>query len=209
MSMTKVTSGIIDTVDASKITGTMPAIDGSALTNLPAGGTWVPLQEVIADNTSTSVSFTGPMFSSTYTNYVIVFNRVLPANQNVELLYEFYQNSAWTSASYRYSHWGYTVNGVEKTGYSTSNTKGRLISGTLASDAYAGIGGIIRCWCPTAVGYPSWRVESSLLPYSGYPMQSTGVIQAWNSGLVTNMRFSVSSGNMASGEFRLYGIKDS
>jgi hypothetical protein len=38
MSMTKVTSGIIDTVDASKITGTMPAIDGSALTNLPAGG---------------------------------------------------------------------------------------------------------------------------------------------------------------------------
>ena len=36
--MTKVTSGIIDTVDASKITGTMPAIDGSALTNLPAGG---------------------------------------------------------------------------------------------------------------------------------------------------------------------------
>ena len=92
MSMTKVTSGIIDTLDASKLTGAMPAMDGSALTNLPAGGTWIPLQEVIADNTSTSVSFTGPMFSSTYTNYVIVFNRVLPANQNVELLYEFYQN---------------------------------------------------------------------------------------------------------------------
>jgi hypothetical protein len=42
MSMTKVTSGIIDTVDASKITGAMPAIDGSALTGidaLPAVGT--------------------------------------------------------------------------------------------------------------------------------------------------------------------------
>ena len=42
MSMTKVTSGIIDTVDASKITGTMPAIDGSNLTGidaLPAAGT--------------------------------------------------------------------------------------------------------------------------------------------------------------------------
>ena len=42
MSMTKVTSGIIDTLDASKITGTMPAIDGSNLTGidaLPAAGT--------------------------------------------------------------------------------------------------------------------------------------------------------------------------
>ena len=38
MSMTKVTSGIIDTVDASKITGAMPAIDGSALTGIEGGG---------------------------------------------------------------------------------------------------------------------------------------------------------------------------
>jgi len=38
MSMTKVTSGIIDTLDASKITGTMPAIDGSALTGIEGGG---------------------------------------------------------------------------------------------------------------------------------------------------------------------------
>ena len=38
MSMTKVTSGIIDSVDASKITGAMPAIDGSALTGIGGGG---------------------------------------------------------------------------------------------------------------------------------------------------------------------------
>lgn len=42
MSFTKIESGMIDTVDASKITGALPAIDGSALTGidaLPAVGT--------------------------------------------------------------------------------------------------------------------------------------------------------------------------
>jgi hypothetical protein len=42
MSMTKVESGMIDTLDASKLTGAMPAMDGSALTGidaLPAAGT--------------------------------------------------------------------------------------------------------------------------------------------------------------------------
>ena len=38
MSMTKVTSGIIDTLDASKLTGIMPAMDGSALTGIGGGG---------------------------------------------------------------------------------------------------------------------------------------------------------------------------
>lgn len=38
MSMTKVTNNIIEAVDASKLTGSLPAVDGSALTNLPAGG---------------------------------------------------------------------------------------------------------------------------------------------------------------------------
>ena len=46
MSMTKVTSGIIDTVDASKITGAMPAIDGSALTGIESGGGGKILQVV-------------------------------------------------------------------------------------------------------------------------------------------------------------------
>ena len=42
MSMTKVEGGMVESLDASKITGTMPAIDGSALTGidaLPAVGT--------------------------------------------------------------------------------------------------------------------------------------------------------------------------
>ena len=38
MSMTKVTNNIIEAVDASKITGAMPAIDGSALTGIEGGG---------------------------------------------------------------------------------------------------------------------------------------------------------------------------
>ena len=50
MSMTKVTSGIIDTVDASKITGTMPAIDGSALTGIGGGG---KVLQVVSNHLST------------------------------------------------------------------------------------------------------------------------------------------------------------
>ena len=36
MSMTKVENSVIESLDASKLTGTLPAIDGSSLTNLPA-----------------------------------------------------------------------------------------------------------------------------------------------------------------------------
>ena len=38
MSITKVKEGFIETLDASKLTGVLPAIDGSALTDLPGGG---------------------------------------------------------------------------------------------------------------------------------------------------------------------------
>ena len=39
MSITKVREGFIETLDASKLTGTLPAIDGSALTGLPPSAT--------------------------------------------------------------------------------------------------------------------------------------------------------------------------
>jgi hypothetical protein len=52
MSMTKVTSGIIDTLDASKITGTMPAIDGSALTGIGGGG---KVLQVVSNHKSNQV----------------------------------------------------------------------------------------------------------------------------------------------------------
>jgi len=39
MSVTKITDDNIDSMNAAKLTGVLPAMDGSALTNLPAGGT--------------------------------------------------------------------------------------------------------------------------------------------------------------------------
>ena len=36
MSTTKVTTDLINTLDASKLTGTLPAISGASLTNLPS-----------------------------------------------------------------------------------------------------------------------------------------------------------------------------
>jgi hypothetical protein len=38
MSVTKITDDNIDSMNAAKLTGVLPAMDGSALTNLPAGG---------------------------------------------------------------------------------------------------------------------------------------------------------------------------
>ena len=38
MSITKVTDDIIETIDSSRLTGSLPAIDGANLINMPAGG---------------------------------------------------------------------------------------------------------------------------------------------------------------------------
>jgi hypothetical protein len=70
MALSKVVNNSIESVDAAKLTGTLPAISGANLTNMAAGGAWNLITTTTA-STSSSISFTG--LSSTYATYAIVW----------------------------------------------------------------------------------------------------------------------------------------
>ena len=235
MSVTKITDDNIESLDASKITGAMPAIDGSALTGIDAlpavgtsgnvltsdgtnwasgvaaGGTWIPLQEVIADNTSTSISFSAPAFTSAYTNYVIVFNDWNPATTNTKAYYEYYgvSGSAWLSSAYKWSHSSFDAYGIERRGSAISGSKGEMLDDNLEGGASHGFNGIIHCYNPLSTNHPTFGMTSSFMPWTGYFKTMTSCLANSTAGGVSNIRFSMSSGNIETGVFRLYGIKDS
>jgi hypothetical protein len=175
------------------------------------GGTWVPLQEVIADNTSTSIAFSAPAFTSTYTNYVIVFNDWNPATTNTTGYYEYYgvSGSAWLSSLYKWAHLGYDAYGVERRGSAVSGSKGEISDTNLEGGASHGLNGIIHCWDPLSTNHPTFLLTASFMPYTGYFKPTTSCLANSTAGGVSNIRFSMSSGNIETGEFRLYGIKDS
>ena len=173
------------------------------------GGTWIPLQEVEANNSSTSITFTEPAFNATYTNYVIIFNKLNAATANAQPRYEFYSGS-WLSANYRWAHFGYDANNNER---KDSNqgvaTIGDLDGWGIEGGSAHGLNGIIHCWNPLAAVQPTFHMALSGMSYTGYFKVSQGVLANGTTGAVTNMRFSLSTGNIETGEFRLYGIKDS
>ena len=172
------------------------------------GGTWIPLQEVEANNSSTSITFTEPAFNATYTNYVIIFNKLNAATANAQPRYEFYSGS-WLSANYRWAHFGYDANNNER---KDSNqgvaTIGDLDGWGIEGGSAHGLNGIIHCWNPLAAVQPTFHMALSGMSYTGYFKVSQGVLANGTTGAVTNMRFSLSTGNIETGEFRLYGIKD-
>jgi len=59
---------------AANLTGTLPAISGASLTNLPAGGAWTVLATATASSAAT-VDFNG-YFTSAYDNYVLAMNTI-------------------------------------------------------------------------------------------------------------------------------------
>ncbi|SUZ93798.1 uncharacterized protein METZ01_LOCUS46652 [marine metagenome] len=177
-----------------------------------AGGGWEPLQAVIADNTSTSVAFVEPAFSATYTNYVVVFNTWKPATTNTRAYYEFYTGSAWLGAGYKWSHHGYDANVTFRQGNNTAGASavGDFCDGWhLEGTSPHTFNGVLYCWDPLAATQKNFSMMSSRMSYAGYFINQTSVLAHSTTTAITNIRLSMSSGNIETGEFRLYGIKDS
>jgi len=77
-----VTDAKIAGMSSSKLSGALPAIDGSALTNLPAGGAWT-LIGTVEGTASTSLTVTG--LDSTYDTYMIVVSDLLYSSDGQNL----------------------------------------------------------------------------------------------------------------------------
>ena len=204
---------------------TLPAADGSANQVLQtdgagalsfatpaAGGSWVFLSTVTASNSSTVDIET--TFDSTYQNYAIVASSVLPVSNGVNLLARQKQGGAYKVDNYQYHLSRSSNSAATYVGSANGNTDSYLVANDL-SDAGGGPEG-----------------GASFVMYIPNPSNATlrktvfatGVASSANNGAaqmtlagdnfdltsaLTGIRFYMSSGNISSGTFRLYGIKNS
>jgi hypothetical protein len=203
---------------------TLPAADGSANQVLqtdgagalsfatPGGGSWIFLSAVTASNSATVDIET--TFDSTYQNYAIVAASVRPVSDGVSLIARQKQGGAYKVDNYQY-HLSISNNSsASYTGSANGNTTSYLVAYDL-SDAAGGPenGASFVMYIPN----PS----NTTLRKTVF---ATGVVNSANAGAaqmtlaganfdltsaLTGIRFLFTSGNIDSGTFRLYGIKNS
>jgi len=141
------------------------------------------------------------LLSATYDNYVVMVNDLLPATNSVNLHMRIgtgatptYQTTTYIDGLSNTTHFEPFVR-ADRSAYALSNTSGRETALTVnVSNANGGgdksfyaIGNPNIATLPGCISYGSWQTAT----------------------VITSIRFYMSSGNIATGEFRVYGIANS
>lgn len=188
--------------------------DGSWSTPSGGGGGPTRISQVTASNSAT-ISFTG--ISNAYTNYLVVFNDVLPTLNQQDLLL---QTSTNNGVSYDSGVTDYTSVTIWNVGGSLGGPPGgpqiastiniTKINGSygVSNTANFGVSGTLYLYNPSAnaytmvtsaIGFTTGGAANylSTLSGSGYRTQNTAV---------NAIQFTFSAGTIASGTFTLYGF---
>ena len=194
----------------------LPAVDGSQLINLPgASSGWVPIKTQTAANVS-SVDFVngsgGVVLDSTYKAYAVVITSLIPAADanTIRIRTSTNAGSSYDSGA---SDYGYAIDG--------NNTASAAIyrnsTGAAAIDLSYGTLGTSTGELYSAVVYlsnPS-GAQHFQVSYTYAARASAAELEVGNgmgqrlaAADVDAIRFLMSSGNISSGTFTLYGIAD-
>ena len=138
---TKITNDNITSVDAAKLTGTLPAISGANLTNMAGGGATA----LIARNTFTgasTVEITSGFDGSVYDSYRLIIRSTLAAAGNMLAMRTSSNGgSSFDSggADYKNSYWASNNAGGDGGGVGSGSNRLSLHSGNLDSDLGANL----------------------------------------------------------------------
>lgn len=185
----------------------------SAITNILIGGPrgLVPIASVTASSDAT-VDFDN-VFDGSYDAYLITFSAVVPATDGARLWGRIgtgatptYQSGA---SAYAWCS-NYTTAGSSTGSYDAADSQIEIInvSGAIGSASGEAGGGEIYLHAPSNTGAYTYQdhryfgLTNSANPYSN---SGGGVYLATTA--VTSYRFLMSSGNVASGEFHVYGLE--
>ncbi len=176
-----------------------------------AGGAWNYIATATASN-SASLEFTSGI-DSTYSVYVFMLKNVIPATAAADLWMKWSTDggSTYFSSGIDTSTYGYDAGG---TGRSTNGTNASTftIADNQENTATGGVSGPLWIYDPSnASGYctTSWHVAFNTNISSEYMAFTGGGGGYTASQDVDAVQFLESSGNIASGEIRMYGIADS
>lgn len=213
---------------ASNVTFTLPSADGTngqvLQTNgsgtlsfaTPSAGAMTFITSVTASNSAT-VNFDSTYITSTYDVYVIQMTSVLPATDDVSISINVSSNNGST---FPYS-WNNTGAGFSSNGSNVSGVGGgqnKLTGGLTASATEQTLSNVsgetFNCtmyiYKPSAANKFQCTWNASWIAAPTAAVCWVGMSATNNSATAVNyIRFSMSSGNIASGTFRLYGITNS
>ena len=178
----------------------------------PAGGAWTYLSTVTASNSATVDIET--TFNSTYETYAIVASSVRPVTNAVSLLARQKQSGSYVEDNYQYHLSICNATSSSYAGAANGNTTSHLVANSLrdaSGDTQGGASFVMYIPNPSnttlqktvfATGVANTAsIGSAQMTLVGSNFGSTAAI--------TGIRFLMSSGNINSGTFRLYGIKNS
>lgn len=163
-----------------------------------------------------SVSFDG--FTDTYNSFQIFFSNVIPASNTVFLDARFRRSNAdVTSSNYKSMvgggeiSSGPTSNDTQNGGLFNDN-KIRLTTGNQvgSTTSYGGVSGFITLH--NARGTGNYKMGTGILTHNRHDdavwiRNEMGFVDLSGTGALSGFTFFFSSGNIASGNFKLYGIK--
>lgn len=189
----------------------LPAVDGSALTNLSAGAQQFVLLATATASSSASLDFASQI-TSPYDFYYFYFKDILPATSNVSLAFRMSYNngSSYISGANTYQGQYHRNANASTTSTATSiNGTSCIIAASLnnaSPDARSN--GCLILENPLSASYikrATWNYFNQLdtAEYAG----SGGLLTASDEA-VNAIQFFMSSGNIASGKIYMYGVKN-
>ena len=198
--------------------GTMKTIPASDIKTYAAGGRATLIDTITLSNTSVA-AFDSSDITSTYDNYLITLENVHPGSGNVEILLHasvdngnsFYNSSGDYRFASFVTHEDQSDDSVSNRASNSSNkigiTGNRVNNG---NDAALKIDATIECFSLNSSSWKKFLIRTMFSdttdPPNLYYEHTLAMLDASQSA-VNYLRVSPSSGNLASGKIKLFGLK--
>jgi len=196
--------------DGQVLAANSSAVGGVGWTSTSGLGAYVLLATATA-SVSATVDFTS-VISSTYDDYEILFDGILPATNTANLLFRASTNNGSTflaASQYFASRLNNTASAATPGGLADSAASNITITSNLSNGAGNGAWGRILLHAVSTLNTTSIQWSVTSVDASSNVVFETGGGLVSAGAAVNAIRFLMSAGNIASGTFRLYGIKKS
>ena len=190
--------------------GTLKRMDYSHI----KGGVWTKLISYTADNSATNVAFSSTYITSTYLDYMIVISNLVPASDDVNLhMYWSVDNGSnyLSGLNHKYAIIGHRDSDSATTVLSTGATSFRINAGDLGSASGECASFHIYLHDPLNTlsnsQFPSFHLTGIVIENTaaGIPFYGGGFQNASASQAINNVKLGLTSGNIETGKFTLYG----
>jgi hypothetical protein len=200
------------TTVSNSVAGVVPALPNDstkffngvgAYATPPSAGQMILLNTLTASGSATLSDTTS--LTNTYSSYELVFLNIVPATTSTSCEIQVHASAAFQATGYITSYWGGTAGSTTPlTGNPTTFIPCSHLTSVI--NAAPGVNGMIRISTPSAAAIHGWY--GSFNVDTGANIAALTVAGKWNtSAVIDGFQVLFSSGNIASGVVKIYGIQ--